>query len=161
MAKCASGKSGASCSAAFASSRWRTNRSGEGSYRNQYSLHELLGNLEVLRVRAGSTLVVVRLEIKQVRLGVGRRSRSQSLLLGALQRRTHGHRDLLRDVALDGERVIQGAVVPLGPEVGIAQRINQLHAHPQPSPANLHASLHDAPHAEVVRDLAEQRWNLG
>ena len=61
----------------------------------------------------------------------------------------------LGDLALDAKDVSQLPIVRLGPEVGIALHVNQLHIDPHLIGYFLDATLKNVRDTELLRDLAE------
>ena len=77
---------------------------------------------------------------------------------GAVARRRldppgQGRGDRGRDLVLDGEDVLEVAVVALGPEVVVGLGIDQLHRDAHPLPDLAHAALDDVLHAELGGEL--------
>ena len=58
-----------------------------------------------------------------------------------------------RDLVLDGEDVLEVAVVALGPEVVVGLGVDQLHRDAHPLPDLAHAALDDVLHAELGGEL--------
>ena len=62
-----------------------------------------------------------------------------------------------RDLALDCENVSQFAIVSVGPEMRIGQRVDQLHIHADLIVRFLHAAFEDVGDAELlVRSVASR-----
>ena len=62
-------------------------------------------------------------------------------------------RDRRRDFVLDGENILELAIVALGPEVGLGFAVDQLDRHSDAIRGFAHAALNDVVHAEFPRDL--------
>src|SRR3546814_11139875 len=75
-------------------------------------------------------------------------------LLGVELRLHRGH-DVLGDVVLDGEDVLQLAVVLLGPEVLAGLGVDDLNGDAQALTRRPHAAFQDVAHAEIAGDLPD------
>jgi hypothetical protein len=134
--------------------RQRRVRQGKRRIEPQCALIQLLCDFEVRALLTRPPPVVEALQVELIRLGVPRGHRGEGARLGAGERGPEPAHDPLRDVALDREGVLQRPVVVLRPEPRLANRLNELHDHPQPIPRDLHATLDDAADAELLADLA-------
>src|SRR3546814_91988 len=75
-------------------------------------------------------------------------------LLGVEVGLHRGH-DVLGDVVLDGENVLQLAVVLLGPDVLAGLGVDELNGDAQVPARRPHAALEDVAHAEIAGDLPD------
>jgi hypothetical protein len=58
-------------------------------------------------------------------------------------------------LVLDRENVVDGAIVPFGPEMRAVRRVDQLRRDPDPGPAPTYAALENITHAKLLRRLAD------
>ena len=90
-------------------------------------------------------------------LGVRRAAHRDLLFLATGQLRLERCRDLLSEIGLDLEDIDQFAVVGLGPQMRVIQRIDQLHADPYLLIRFLDASFENVRDAQLLRDFLEIR----
>ena len=75
--------------------------------------------------------------------------------LGVVQLRDESRHDGLRQLFLDGENVLQHAIVTLGPDMAAGQGIDQLGRHANARSGTPDAPLEHVSHAQLARDLAD------
>src|SRR5207244_1918757 len=61
--------------------------------------------------------------------------------------------DFLRDLALDGEQIVQIAIVLFGPDVRVRARVDQLRVHMKPGADSPDAALQHMGDSQLVTDL--------
>jgi hypothetical protein len=80
------------------------------------------------------------------------------LLFLAGELRSQRLRDSSGDLTLYPKDVRQLPIVDLGPQVGIALRVNQLNIDPHLIAYSLHTAFKNVPHAKLLCDLGEIPW---
>jgi hypothetical protein len=94
-------------------------------------------------------------QVMVVRLDVALGGLLDDRLVGGQQGPPQRLDHLRGDLVLDGEHVVQAAVVGVGPEVVAAARIDQLRRDPDLVALLAHAALEDVGHAEPLADGAQ------
>src|SRR4029077_14825333 len=87
-------------------------------------------------------------------LDVSGRGIVQSCLFAIGQLNMHFGCEDEGDFVLDGENIVQGAVVTFGPEMRTVYCVDQLRRDPDAVPALANAALQNVSHAELLRRLA-------
>ena len=118
----------------------------------QGALVELLGLFqlrEILQVH----VEIVCLDKREVGLAVLRRLPRHLLFLGRRKFRVQLLRDFLCEIGLDREHIREIAIVTLGPDVLVVQRVDELHIHVHAVAGLLHAPFEDRRDAERFADF--------